>query len=411
MLTVFTDGQPADRTLVNSTMSSLHDQGSSVLSTLASAYTGALSNLNRRLSSLNARRQRANQVLPTTTLAKLDLSSFTSLDQARTTATVRIDALTATLRERVLANQPSIVSTTFTSDSGTVNTFGDLYQVYTANTSIPTGTFFTELASAVSASLLVFDIMATPSLPKVTVSVSADGSSYTEATSINIEGYRISALLPKSSVRYIKLTLQPTHPDNLDGSTYTFGVTALSLAEVQYQLASELASRPILITPRSTAFRFIADADPGVFFYLAINGGAFTQVVSGQATQVPGAAQTLATGVAISQATPGLLSNTLPANVYLETLSVTDGTTQAPYTVIPGLAPAAAGVSGLMNKYIGVSGAALHLLPASAADNAKTFNISYTTGPASLSIQLRVLISTEDRSTTPVFRGATFQEI
>jgi hypothetical protein len=36
--------------------------------------------------------------------------------------------------------------------------------------------------------------------------------------------------------------------------------------------------------------------------------------------------------------------------------------------------------------------------------------VDYTTGPSSVSIQVRALFTTTNNSVTPVFRGATFQE-
>ena len=411
MLTVFTDGQVADRDLTNSTLSDIYNQGTAILAGLATAYTVSLTSLERRLSAINSRRQRSNWTATLGTMGSLTLTDFVSIDQSNTTATVRIDGGGASLWELTLPQRASITTIAFSSDSGTVNTFGTLYQVLEASSAtIPTGTFLITLTTAVDASLILFDIAATPSSPVLSVSVSADGTTYVPATSVNLEGYRISARLAHSSVKYIKLSIQPSHPDDIDGTTFTFGITDVSLSAVQFQLSSELTSRPILINPSSSSFQFVADADPGIQFYLSLNGSPFAQVASGDTVLVPGAVDVSLLGIAISGSSLGLLLTTLPAEVCPNSLTVTDVASGTVYPLLPGLNPALTGVSLLSGKSVAVFSNSLTLVPESAGDNAKTSNVDYTTGPSSVSIQVRALFTTTNNSVTPVFRGATFQE-
>ena len=411
MLTVFTDGQVADRDLTNSTLSGIYNQGTAILAGLATAYTVSLASLERRLSAINSRRQRSNWTATLGTLGSLTLTDFVSIDQSNTTATVRIDGGGASLWELTVPQRASIATNVFSSDSGTVNTFSTLYQVLEASSAtIPTGTFLITLTAAVDASLILFDIAATPSSPVLSVSVSADGTTYVLATSVNLEGYRISARLAPSSVKYIQLSIQPSHPDDIDGTTFTFGITDVSLSAVQFQLSSELTSRPILINPSSLSFQFVADADPGIQFYLSLNGSSFSQVASGDTVPVPGAVDVSLPGIAVSGSSLGLLLTTLPGGVYPNSLTVTDVASGTVYPLLPGLNPALTGVSLLSGKSVAVFSNSLTLVPESAGDNAKTSNVDYTTGPASISIQVRALFTTTNNSVTPVFRGATFQE-
>lgn len=412
---VLQDGVVADRARANVALTELSNQGTAVIADLSSAFVNQIFDLNRALSSVNARRTRANRSATFRTLARLDLTDFSDVDQSRTTATVRIDLGTANLKERNLPQAASILTTGFTSNAGTVNAFGKMYQVYMADTpGTPVGTFLITLTASVYASMILFDIVAMPSNPSIQVSVSADGTTFTDATTVDLQGYRVKANLAPGSVKFVKLVLAPSHGDDIDGSTFTFGVTDVSLAAVQFQLASELSTspnRPILITPSSATFLFVADADPGVLFYLAIDGAPFVQVASGDVVKLANAAETVLPGVGSSAGSPGVLTALLPANCYPNSVSVIDNATRIKVPLLQNLDPYSASASSLFQQYVAVWQSTLNLVPRSAADAARTFTISYTSGPQSISVQVRVLFTTSDRSLTPAFRGATFQEI
>jgi hypothetical protein len=64
--------------------------------------------------------------------------------------------------------------------------------------------------------------------------------------------------------------------------------------------------------------------------------------------------------------------------------------------------------NNLVHKYLGVNGAALSFIRDDiSVDAGKTF----TTGPAAVSVQLKVQLTTPTRTVTPVFRGAVLEEL
>jgi len=89
----------------------------------------------------------------------------------------------------------------------------------------PVGTFDLELDPPLHLSLLSFDVVSTPSTPEISVGVSENGVTFSPASSLALNGYRINAWLVPATVRFVRLTINPTHPDTLGGSVYTFGLT------------------------------------------------------------------------------------------------------------------------------------------------------------------------------------------
>src|SRR3989442_6307046 len=81
---------------------------------------------------------------------------------------------------------------------------GDLYQVtYDSNLSPPVGTFDLELDPPLHLSLLSFDVVSTPSTPEVSVGVSENGVTFSPASSLALNGYRINAWLVPATVRFV----------------------------------------------------------------------------------------------------------------------------------------------------------------------------------------------------------------
>ena len=76
--------------------------------------------------------------------------------------------------------------------------------------------------------LLVFDIVSSPSEPAITVQASSDGVTYQEARSVSRNGYRVNSWLPAMEVRFIRIVITPSHPDDLGGTTFSFGITGFS---------------------------------------------------------------------------------------------------------------------------------------------------------------------------------------
>ena len=202
-------------------------------------------------------------------------SDLCDIDQGKTTATMRADTAAATLRERREPSQVLVRSTSFTASSGTVEAIDSgstLFSVYSP-TGIPTGTFNLTLASLVNVSLLTIDIAAMASSPSITVSVSSNGLTRTPASSVVLNGYRLNAWIPQTPAKYIQLVVTPTHPDNLGGSTYTFGITDLSGTSVSYNLVSDVFFEPITFPVQSASVQLVASDAPGLTYYLTLEGG------------------------------------------------------------------------------------------------------------------------------------------
>ena len=137
------------------------------------------------------------------------MSDFLGTDQAQTTGSVRIDSASATLRERAESGQINIKSTRFSTSSGTIQKAGDLYQVTNdSNLSPPVGTFDLELDPPLHLSLLSFDVVSTPSTPEVSVGVSENGVTFSPASSLALNGYRINAWLVPATVRFVRLAVR-----------------------------------------------------------------------------------------------------------------------------------------------------------------------------------------------------------
>src|SRR5271157_3203601 len=100
MSDVFQTGDQGSATVMMSALNALHGQGATVLAGLETAYTDVLIAFERRLSALNSRRQRAGRVPTVATPLRLSLGDFIDVDQSQSTSTVRIDAGSATLRQR-----------------------------------------------------------------------------------------------------------------------------------------------------------------------------------------------------------------------------------------------------------------------------------------------------------------------
>ena len=139
-------------------------------------------------------------------------SDLIDIDQAGTSATLRPDSGAATLRERSAAANAVIRTIVFTADTGVVEQFTGMYRVYTEDGRKPVGSFDIELAAPSTISLLTFDIVTMPSDPVIRVFVSENDVSYTEATAVSRNGYRVNAWLPKGIVKI------PPHLDRAHAS-------------------------------------------------------------------------------------------------------------------------------------------------------------------------------------------------
>ena len=180
----------------------LRTRGQGVIESLSSIQLETLLEVQKRLSALNGRRQRAFRVPSPDLAARFLVSDFLGTDQAKTTGSVRIDSASATLRERAESGQINLKATRFSTSSGTIQKAGDLYQVTNdSNLSPPVGTFDLELDPPLNLSLLSFDVVSTPSTPEVSIGVSENGVTFSPASSLALNGYRINAWLVPATVR------------------------------------------------------------------------------------------------------------------------------------------------------------------------------------------------------------------
>jgi hypothetical protein len=412
-LPVFQLNQESSASMVKQALSSIQGQGTAILSTLSQIELSTLVDYDRALTALNGRQQQAARVYPPKTVALFVVSDFNDIDQGNTTATIRADTASATLRERNYPTEAVVSSTSFSSSVGTVQQLdsqGLLFSV-TAE-SAPTGTFTITLAQAVNLSLLTIDIAAMASNPGISVQVSDSGLTYTPATKVGLNGYRLNAWLPNTPTKYVQLTLTPSHPDNLTGNVYTFGVTDFAAATVSYNLASDIVFKPIFYQSESATMQLVADTDPNLSYYLMLDDGtdipSFVSVIPNTPIQIPGIVSYKRVSTAINSS--GVLALTLPAGTYPASVVVTNQTTGKNLPVVVGLSPADASISLVDTSHISLINGVLTVLPVP-SQTTDLFTVTYLTGPISMTATLKVHLSTSDSTTTPIFTGASLEEI
>jgi hypothetical protein len=420
MTDYFQIGEQASQSKFVAILQTLRDQGQAILNQLETAHLNSLVEFNRRLQAMTARQQRALRSLSPQVEGLFPVSDLLSIDQTQTTATVRIDSQAASLRERTQPLTTAVKSQAFTSSIGSTQILDlaeKIYQVVGVSTP-PTGQFDIELSIPSEVNVLSILMVPTPALPAVVVTVSSDGVNYLPATQVAVSSSTATAWLPSLTVRFVRILVTPTHPDTLGGTSYTFGITSFSAQAAAFFLRSELISREIDLVPGSAAWSFVADASPDISYFLSLQDGPYIEVNPGDTVAVPGTAVITAPGVAIDSA--GLLAHTLGATAYFNTLLVTQQALlngivqQVPIPIVADLSPTDVNITALTQDYIAVtpSSGLIHLVSFSTPiDIGRTFNVSYVTGPALVTALLKVRLSTEDKTKTPVFHGASLQEI
>ena len=395
----------------------LQAQGQSVLDGLAQMRLDTLLRFQQDLSTLNGFRQRAYRLPVQDIAGQFLVSDMLDIDQAATSATVRADSSSVTLRKRSSPAQPTVQSTQFSTSAGSIEQFSGMYRVSTQDGRAPTGTFDIQFFSGSNLTLLIFDIVMSPSDPAIAVLVSAAGVSYEAAKQLTRNGYRVSAWLPQDEVKYVRIAITPSHPDTLGGSSYTFGLTSFSAYMVDFQMQSEFATKTIQVTPGSSQMQLVAEDGDGFVYSLSLGAGApYTGVAPGQILNVPGAIDVNGTpsayldpngsGMLWWKDETGTFRNLLPASLYKGSLSITDAA-GAPVRLAPGLNPAFA--SHLTVPVFAIYQAKLFYCPV--GTGSPLFCVSYTAGPATVPASLLVQLTTRDRAATPVFQGASLQNI
>lgn len=418
MAEVFTMGQQASASAFLTALQNIQSQGSTILASLQEAQSDTILEFERRLSAINARRTRSYRVSSPEKPVKFVVTDFLDVDQGNTTGTLRADSGAFTLRERAQLAEAQMLTVLFSSNVGTVENINPGQYIYTVHVDdgsgdIPTGEFDITLQQALTLSQLIIDIPATPSQPTINISVSTDNIIYSAATQIALTGYRITAWLPAVLTKYVKVIITPSHPDDLSGTSFTFGVVDFSANSTEYQLRSSFITQPILFTPNSTSLVFDAQTDPNILYYLSIGAPntsiPFVAVNPGEVIPIPGTTQVTATGIAMDNT--GLLAYTMPTNAYLTTLTATDGTSVVIRTA-PYLSQTDANLTKLTNEYIAIqSNQSIRLLRADGVyNNTRTFNLSFVTGPSQVQVQLNATLSTTSNTVSPTFVGASLDE-
>ncbi len=400
---IFSMGDHASASLMNEAFTLLQSQGNSVLETMAEIQLTTMIDYQRRLTALNGRKQRVDSVLFPDTVCSFVVSDFNNINQGLTTATVRADTVAANLKERRQPSQVLVSSTSFTSTIGTVqsiDTNNTIFSVYSLN-GIPTGTFNLTLASLVDVSFITVDVSAMASSPDVSVLVSTNGLTWLPATSISLSGSLLNAWLPEIPTKYIQIVITPTHPDNLAGNTYTFGVTGLSGTSVDYNLVSDIYFNPQTFYVQSSQVKFNGNSGEGLTYYLTLDST--TVVISpGEYVDLPG----VATVTQSTTSTAGVLGVTLPSDFIPNTVSVTDSTGNI-LAVMPGLSVTDPNVTYLTVPRVSLVGDVLTVVPY--PSDGTVYAVTYLTGPSTIVATLQVHLTTNTKTLTPIFSGASLE--
>lgn len=420
MENVFQYNQESSAIVFRKAMTGIQSQGTDILSSIENANTNILVEFDRRLQATNARRVRAWRVISPEQAAKVVVSDFTDIDQANTVATVRADSASVSLKERSVPSEAIIQSTIFSVNAGDVQALNEtqsIIRVTTSDGAVPIGQFDIELVAALSVSQLVIDVIATPGSPAITVATSADGVTYIAATQVAINGYRVNAWLPSVKVKHIQMIVTPSHPDNLSGSSFTFGITSLTANAVTYQLRSDFLSKIIQFNPKSEQVVLNAKVDPAILYYLSIyqtgdTPTPFVELNPGDSVQI---GSTSSFQITTSSSLPHFLADA-PTDLYQSTVRVSEVGATNPTRIALGLLPGDPNIASLADEYVVIvptsTGYEIRLLNSTGNYRVpRTFDVSYVYGPASVNFQLKVRLTTTDDSITPIFTGASIDEL
>lgn len=293
------DGTTGSASEILGIFSNLRNQGQIAINDLVVMRENTLILFNNALSELNGKRVRANRVPQIGVAAKFITTDLQDINQSITTATVRSDANSFSLRERSTPGEAVVNQVRFSSSQGTIQALqvpqtgslgnlGALYRVATANGVIPVGIFNIQLIDPISPTLLIFDMIDMPAGPDVVASISQNGINYTNAVSITQNGYRWGAWFLPQSTQYINLTITPSVPDTLGGNVFTFGLTDFHAFSIQYHLLSDVYTNQIEFTPTSAQVQFSTDIVPGLTYFLGLGTDPLIEVSPGDLVTIPG---------------------------------------------------------------------------------------------------------------------------
>lgn len=418
MANVFNNGDPGSKAVWSKALNTLVTNGQTQLDSILNLENTELIELNNQLVAVNSRRARTSRLLPISTVADFSVKDFLTVDQTKTTGTVRIDAGTATLKERAVPSSLLASQVIFSANAGSIQTLDTNQNQYrVTNNSVPTGQFDVTLNGSFNISVLVFDILAYASAPQVQVSLTTDGITFTDATSISLTGYRVTAWFNNAAASKIRVKITPALPDSLYGTQYSFGFSDLSARATSFDLRSLIVSMPITFNPNSQQLQLSGVSDPNIAYFLSLSTtstpGTSIQTSVGTPVDIPGVASANQTGLT-PNGTTGILSATLPSTYLQSSLQVieTTGGANTPMIVVPGLSYSDSNYTHLTREYIGVNGTSMVLVNSSRTlSTSRTFKAIYLTVQSPITAVLQVLLSTTSQATTPFFTGATLEEI
>ena len=424
------DGTTGSASAVQSNFDVLINQGQAAINKCVVLRENTLILFNNALSELNGKKVRANRLAQIGVPVKFLTTDDKDINQPITTATLRCDAGNVTLRERQAPGEAIVSQVRFSASQGTIQALqvpqtgstgnlGALYRVATQNGAVPIGTFDIQLLNPVTTGLIIFDMMDMPAGPDVQPYISLNGINFAPAVTLTQNGYRLAAWFAPAETQYIRLAITPALPDVLGGDVFTFGLTDFHAFSVQYHLQSDVYTNQIQLTPQSAFLEFDTDTVSGVTYFLSLGGNPALEVFPGAIVPVPGATVVTSTSVPLDSGTGQLqlpspaVTYQLPSDAYPSSLVITDVTNPAApveMRIAPGLSAVATPPS---NQYFTLDGSGNMYLVTyhSGPDASRVFDVSYTTGPAQLTAQLHVQLTTSDLNTTPVYSGATLVEI
>lgn len=418
-VTVFQLGQEASASTFIGALDAIQHQGTVAIDALITARTETLVEFNRRTSAINNRRVRTGRAISPQQAIKFVVSDFSDIDQANTIATVRADSASVSLKERAVPAEASVKSKVFSSNIGSIESLDTAQSLLsvTVNDSdpIPTGQFDIELVVPLRLNQFIIDIIATPSTPTIKVTISTDGLSYTSATKVALNGYRVNVWITPQEVRFIRVQITPALPDNLNGNTYTFGITDFTAQATEFHLASDFFTKTLQFSPKSAFISLDAVENPNIQYYLSIypTGDIAAPFVEMNPGDLVSIGSEVSSTIITTPSNPEILG-ILPESTYPSTIQVTEAGNGL--LLAPGLSASDPNLSRLQNEYVSIdsvsTGIELRLVNGSGHFYPpRTFVISYVYGPALVSVQLRVRLSTSDRAISPVFQGASLDEI
>ena len=256
--------------------------------------------------------------------------------------------------------------------------------------------------------------------PTISISYSLDGITYTPVNSYSLNGYNLTANFTTSQVKYVSLNITPTIPDNLSGSEYTFGIISVNGYVTKYEYSSTFITKPISFSPTTSRVQFIASGSAENLYYLnfSSNNGVWYEVKSGDILSIPGinsveSVEPVMYPYVYNYFTPINTSNNV---IYEKSLVIEDNGLNIP--VIFGLKSSDPNMIYLAKRQVSVilddsTGSNIYTLfyTNHTDGNPHTFTLNYITGPASVNVILKTILTTTDNTVTPVFNGAELNEV